>query len=151
MAFEHPFRTWRRPTTSSAAMWAPTRVNRRACSTLGLSSLEELIDRAVPESIRTHDGRWRGAKPTPSPASAILRRNDVFTSLIGMGYRTRHAAGHPPQRLGGPRGTRRTPRTSPRSRRDGLEALLNFQTMVIDLTGMEIANAPARRGDRRCE
>ena len=40
-----------------------------------------------------------------------------------------------------PAGTRRTPRTSPRSRRDGLEALLNFQTMVIDLTGMEIANA----------
>jgi glycine dehydrogenase len=118
----------------------------RMLDSLGLSSLEELIDRAVPESIRTRDPLR--VPPARSENDAVTRlrdlaqRNDVFTSLIGMGYSDTVT---PPVIL---RNVLEDPAWytaytpyQPEISQGRLEALLNFQTMVSDLTGMEIANA----------
>jgi glycine dehydrogenase len=118
----------------------------RMLDALGLSSLEELIDRAVPESIRTREPLR--VPPARSETDAVTRlrdlarRNDVFTSLIGMGYSDTVT---PPVIL---RNVLEDPAWytaytpyQPEISQGRLEALLNFQTMVIDLTGMEIANA----------
>ncbi|HMF04112.1 MAG TPA: glycine dehydrogenase (aminomethyl-transferring), partial [Acidimicrobiia bacterium] len=62
----------------------------RMLATLGIPSLDELIDRAVPESIRARDPLR--VPPAHSEADVVARlrelarRNDVLTSLIGMGY-----------------------------------------------------------------
>jgi glycine dehydrogenase len=114
---------------------------------LGLASLDELLDQTVPAAIRL------GPQPLGLPsglteraASARLRemaaRNQVFTSLIGLGY---HGTVTPPviQRnvLEDPAWyTAYTP-YQPEIAQGRLEALLNFQTMVADLTGMDLANA----------
>jgi glycine cleavage system P protein (glycine dehydrogenase) len=113
---------------------------------LGLSSLDELIDRAVPDSIRTRDPLRLPAPRRETDALARLRelaqRNQVFTSLIGMGYSdTLTPAVIQRNVLEDPAWyTAYTP-YQPEISQGRLEALLNFQTMVSDLTGMEIANA----------
>jgi len=113
---------------------------------VGAGSLDELIDKAVPESIRD---RTPLALPGPSTEANVLARagelaaeNQVYTSLIGMGY---HAAFTPPvilRNLVENPGwyTAYTP-YQPEISQGRLEAILNFQTMVSDLTGMDIANA----------
>jgi glycine dehydrogenase len=114
--------------------------------TIGLPSLNALADTAVPEGIRL-----RRALELPAPlgeheALARLRsvaaKNQPFRSYLGMGY---HDCLVPPviQRnvLENPGWyTQYTPYQSEISQ-GRLECLLNFQTMVCDLTGMEIANA----------
>jgi glycine dehydrogenase len=113
---------------------------------LGLESLDELVDRAVPESIRSHEPL--DLPPPCSEAEALARlrelasRNQVFTSLIGMGYSNTIT---PPVIL---RNVLEDPAWytaytpyQPEISQGRLEALLNFQTMVSDLTGMELANA----------
>jgi len=118
----------------------------RMLSALDISSLDELIDRAVPESIRTRQPLRVPAARSEADVVARLRelaqRNEVFTSLIGMGYSDTIT---PPviQRnvLEDPAWyTAYTP-YQPEISQGRLEALLNFQTMVSDLTGMDIANA----------
>ncbi len=118
----------------------------RMLGTLGLSSLAELTDRTVPESIRV---RQELDLPTALSEHAVLERlagmagrNDVLTSLIGMGY---SGTITPPVIL---RNVLESPAWytaytpyQPEISQGRLEALLNFQTMVSDLTGMEIANA----------
>src|SRR5690349_1444824 len=59
-------------------------------ATVGVGSLDELLDRAVPAQIRTRD---RLAVPEARTETEVLarlhelgERNEVFTSLIGMGY-----------------------------------------------------------------
>ncbi len=114
--------------------------------TLGVSSLDELIDQAVPETIRD---RTPLALPGAVSEAGVLSRlrelagtNEVFTSLLGMGYSGTFT---PPviQRnvLENPAWyTAYTP-YQPEISQGRLEALLNFQTMVSDLTAMDIANA----------
>ena len=111
--------------------------------TIGLPSLNALADTAVPEGIRL-----RRALELPAPlgeheALARLRsvaaKNQPFRSYLGMGY---HDCLVPPviQRnvLENPGWyTQYTPYQSEISQ-GRLECLLNFQTMVCDLTGMEI-------------
>src|SRR5438105_2550320 len=113
---------------------------------LGLSSLEELVDRTVPEAIRDRAPLALPAARSEAATIARLReladRNQVLTSLIGLGY---SATFTPPviQRnvLESPAWyTAYTP-YQPEISQGRLEALLNFQTMVTDLTAMEIANA----------
>ena len=113
---------------------------------VGASSLDELIDQTVPESIRR-----RAALNLPAPLGefdliarlrGIAARNQVHRSFIGMGY---HGCITPPviQRniLENPAWyTQYTPYQAEIAQ-GRLEALINFQTMVADLTGLPLANA----------
>lgn len=112
---------------------------------LGVRSLDELIDQTVPASLRQEEPlAW-----PPMTEGAVLQelrrigsRNSVRTSMIGQGY---HQTITPPaiQRniLEDPAWyTAYTP-YQPEIAQGRLEALLNFQTMVIDLTGLEVAGA----------
>ncbi|HXW00423.1 MAG TPA: aminomethyl-transferring glycine dehydrogenase, partial [Anaerolineae bacterium] len=113
---------------------------------LGVSSLDELIDQTVPPAIRLKQPLHLPQPLSESEALADLRhlaaQNKVFRSFIGMGY---YDCITPPvvQRniLENPGWyTQYTPYQAEIAQ-GRLEALLNFQTMVCDLTGMEIANA----------
>jgi glycine dehydrogenase len=115
-------------------------------ATMGLSSLDDLIDAVVPASIRLDKPLDVGSPVTESEMLSRLReiagRNVVNTSLIGMGYTgtvtppviLRNVLENPAWY------TAYTP-YQPEISQGRLEALVNFQTMVTDLTGMELANA----------
>src|SRR5580765_1053928 len=113
---------------------------------LGYESLEALVDAAVPDAIREREPLALGEGVSETEALAQLRdmggRNEVFTSLIGLGY---HDTITPPVIL---RNVLENPAWytaytpyQPEISQGRLEALTNFQTMVTDLTDMEIANA----------
>jgi hypothetical protein len=113
---------------------------------LGKTDLDALIQSAVPEGIRFQGSLNLPEALSESQALAALRaiasKNQVFRSHIGMGY---YDTLVPPviQRniLENPGWyTQYTPYQAEISQ-GRLEGLLNFQTMVCDLTGLEIANA----------
>ena len=113
---------------------------------LGYASLDELLEAAGPGTIRMDGPQNLGPGLSESEALAELRaiagRNQVFRSFIGMGY---HDCTTPPviQRniLENPGWyTAYTPYQAEIAQ-GRLEALLNFQTVVSDLTGLPIANA----------
>lgn len=113
---------------------------------LGLSSLDDLIDKTVPAAIRIQQPLELLPPKSEHTALAELQeiaaKNQLFRSYIGMGY---HDCFTPPviQRniLENPGWyTAYTPYQAEIAQ-GRLEALLNFQTMIIDLTGLEIANA----------
>lgn len=113
---------------------------------LGFSSLDELMEKTVPAAIRLDRTLQLPEAQTEYAAlaqlKAIASKNQIFRSFIGMGY---HDCITPPviQRniLENPGWyTAYTPYQAEIAQ-GRLEALLNFQTMVIDLTGLEIANA----------
>ena len=113
---------------------------------LGVTSLDDLIDQAVPASIRTDEVLAlppAGSEPEVlAQLRALADRNEVVTSLIGAGYHGTHTPGVILRNvLESPAWyTAYTP-YQPEISQGRLEALLNFQTMVTDLTGMDIANA----------
>jgi glycine dehydrogenase len=113
---------------------------------VGYHSLDQLIDDTVPGSIRQKVPLTWGAAMTEREALDKLRetanKNKVLTSLLGQGY---YGTITPPviQRniLENPAWyTAYTP-YQPEISQGRLEALLNFQTMVTDLTGLDVANA----------
>jgi glycine dehydrogenase len=118
----------------------------RMLDALDLRSLDELIDQAVPASIRDDKPlAIDDAMSEPEALShlrALADRNQVLTSLIGQGYYGTHTPGVILRNvLENPAWyTAYTP-YQPEISQGRLEALLNFQTMVCDLTGLEIANA----------
>ncbi|MBS9389976.1 MAG: aminomethyl-transferring glycine dehydrogenase [Dolichospermum sp. WA123] len=113
---------------------------------LGLSNLDDLIDKTVPQAIRFHQTLNLPAAQSEYAALAKLKqiadKNQVYRSFIGMGYYDcitptviqRNILENPGWY------TAYTP-YQPEIAQGRLEALLNFQTMIIDLTGLEIANA----------
>ena len=113
---------------------------------IGVGSLDELIDQSVPAAIR-QEGELKLQEPMSERdvlhhMREVIDKNNVLTSLIGQGY---YGTMTPPviQRniLENPAWyTAYTP-YQPEIAQGRLEALLNFQTMVTDLTGLEIANA----------
>ncbi|HET8599611.1 MAG TPA: aminomethyl-transferring glycine dehydrogenase [Segeticoccus sp.] len=114
--------------------------------TVGQPSLEALLDAAIPADIRTEERLDLPAAPSEhavlSELRALAGRNQVFTSMIGLGYYGTHV---PPvvQRkvLENPAWyTAYTP-YQPEISQGRLEALLNFQTVVSDLTGLTTAGA----------
>ncbi|RLK59421.1 aminomethyl-transferring glycine dehydrogenase [Actinokineospora cianjurensis] len=119
----------------------------RILDVVGVGSLEELAQHAVPESIREGDL----AIDLPAPATEVealaeLRdlaaQNATLTQMIGLGYYGTHT---PPvirrNVLESPAWyTAYTP-YQPEISQGRLEALLNFQTMVADLAGLPTANA----------
>src|ERR1700682_3937993 len=114
--------------------------------TLGFASLDALIDATVPAKIRLRGGLDLPKGITESEVLAYFRalaaKNQVFRSFMGMGYSDcvtppviqRNIMENPGWY------TAYTPYQAEIAQ-GRLEALLNFQTMVIDLTGLEIANA----------
>ena len=115
-------------------------------SALGLESIDELIAQALPDDIRTSRPLATGDSTPEHDALAALRgfasANEVTTSLIGMGY---HDTITPPVIL---RNVLENPAWytaytpyQPEISQGRLEALLNFQTMVSELTGLDVANA----------
>jgi glycine dehydrogenase len=114
--------------------------------TLGMSSIEELIAAAVPESIRANLALALPPASSEAEVAAELRalaaRNTVRSSMIGLGY---YDTVTPPvirrNVLENPAWyTAYTP-YQPEISQGRLEALLNFQTMVGDLTGLATAGA----------
>ncbi len=112
---------------------------------LGLSSLEALMEDAVPTRIRT-EGLDLPVAASEAGAAAELRElaalNNPLVAMIGLGY---HGTVTPPvvrrNVLEDPSWyTAYTP-YQPEISQGRLEALLNFQTMVADLTGLPTANA----------
>ncbi|MEO9823054.1 MAG: aminomethyl-transferring glycine dehydrogenase [Paracoccaceae bacterium] len=115
-------------------------------TTLGVGSLDELIEQTVPESIRQKEplemGKPKSERELIWHMKQVAKKNDVFTTMIGQGY---YGTVTPPaiQRniLENPAWyTAYTP-YQPEISQGRLEALLNFQTMISDLTGLEVANA----------
>ncbi len=113
---------------------------------IGVGSLDELIDQTIPASIRLKSPL---ALPEAMSEHCFLnklteaaQRNKLFTSYIGMGYYNtitppvilRNVLENPGWY------TQYTP-YQPEIAQGRLEALINYQTMVMDLTGMEVANA----------
>jgi glycine dehydrogenase len=118
----------------------------RMLETLGYGSLDELIGATIPASIRMRRPLLLGPERSEYELLIELRKlaskNQVLRSFIGMGY---HDCIVPPviQRnvLENPGWyTQYTPYQAEIAQ-GRLEALLNFQTVVIDLTGLPIANA----------
>ena len=116
-------------------------------STIGISSLDELINQTIPKQIRSKSALK--TLPTPLSEFEYLRElkqtaamNKVFRSYIGMGYNgtitpsviLRNVFQNPGWY------TQYTPYQAEIAQ-GRLEAILNFQTMVSDMTGLPIANA----------
>jgi len=113
---------------------------------LGCRNLEELISATVPESIRTRRPldlpKGRSEFELLAELRAIASKNQVFRSFIGMGYSDcitppvilRNVLENPGWY------TQYTPYQAEIAQ-GRLEALLIFQTMISELTGLEIANA----------
>lgn len=113
---------------------------------LGFSSLEQLIEKTIPPTIRLSQPLELPEPQTEYAAVAQLQeiaaKNQVFRSFIGQGY---YDCITPPvirrNILENPGWyTAYTPYQAEIAQ-GRLEALLNFQTMIIELTGLEIANA----------
>ena len=115
-------------------------------TTVGLSTINELIDRTIPAAIRLN--RELNIEDALSEydylnhIQALGAKNQIFKSHIGLGYNEtivppvilRNVLENPGWY------TAYTPYQAEIAQ-GRLEALLNFQTMIIDLTGMEVANA----------
>ncbi len=115
-------------------------------SKLGVATLDALIDQTVPESIRQTEPlafeKPRSERELLWEMREIAKKNEVFTTMIGQGY---YGTTTPPAIL---RNILENPAWytaytpyQPEISQGRLEALLNYQTMVSDLTGLEIANA----------
>ncbi|MDC3252652.1 aminomethyl-transferring glycine dehydrogenase [Crocinitomicaceae bacterium] len=113
---------------------------------IGVNSIGELIDKTIPEHIRM-EGELKISEALSehdylAHISELANKNKVFKSFIGLGYNEtivpsvilRNVLENPGWY------TAYTPYQAEISQ-GRLEALLNFQTMILDLTGMELANA----------
>ncbi len=113
---------------------------------VGAESLHALIDETVPASIRQKSridfGKSLSERRALDKVRATANKNKLLTSLIGQGY---HGTTMPPaiQRniFENPAWYTAYSPYQPEISQGRLEALLNFQTMVSDLTGLDIANA----------
>jgi glycine dehydrogenase len=135
-----------------AGSFAARHIGPRAAETaamlaaVGHETLESLVDACVPEGVRDRTPLNLPAAEDESAVLALLRErasaNDVYTSMIGLGY---YGTVTPSviQRtvLENPAWyTAYTP-YQPEISQGRLEALINFQTMVADLTGLPVAGA----------
>ncbi|HEY3249724.1 MAG TPA: aminomethyl-transferring glycine dehydrogenase [Ignavibacteria bacterium] len=113
---------------------------------IGVSSLDELINETIPESIRIKAGLDLGEAFSEQELLSLFKeyaaQNKLYKTYIGYGYYgtftptviLRNIMENPGWY------TQYTPYQAEISQ-GRLEALINYQTMVIDLTGLEVANA----------
>jgi glycine dehydrogenase len=119
---------------------------REMLGTLGVASLDALIDQVVPKSIRLSSPLALGEPVTELHAtnalSAHAMRNEIWRSFVGMGYYGTYTPAVIQRNVMENPGwyTAYTPYQAEISQ-GRLEGLLNFQQMVIDLTGLPVANA----------
>jgi glycine dehydrogenase len=119
---------------------------RAMLATVGYRTLDDLIDAAVPPSIRTPEALdvppADGEREVLAELRSVAARNTVAAPMIGLGYHgtvtpaviKRNVLENPAWY------TAYTP-YQPEISQGRLEALLNYQTMVADLTGLPVANA----------
>jgi glycine dehydrogenase len=125
----------------------PSEAEKKAMlATIGIDSISSLIDRTIPAQIRLKGELNIADAMTEQEylehVAELAGKNQVFKSFIGLGYHEtivpsvilRNVLENPGWY------TAYTPYQAEISQ-GRLEALLNFQTMILDLTGMEIANA----------
>ena len=114
--------------------------------TLELSSLEELVQATLPKGLASaqppHLPPARSETRALADLEKILSQNKPFRSLIGLGYHGTITPSVLRRNIIEDPGwyTSYTP-YQPEISQGRLEALLNYQTMILELTGMEIANA----------
>lgn len=114
--------------------------------TVGADSLDALIDQTIPKNIRLSRPlnlpRTKSEPEFLREFKKLIRQNDLFNNYIGMGYYNCHVPSVILRNVLENPGwyTAYTPYQAEIAQ-GRLEALINFQTMVMDLTGMEIANA----------
>jgi glycine dehydrogenase len=114
--------------------------------TLGAPSLDDLIERTVPSAIRLREQMAVDTSLTESEylehVDALASQNVLFRNYIGMGYYPTEVPSVIRRNVLENPGwyTAYTPYQAEIAQ-GRLEALLNFQTMVTDLTDMEVANA----------
>jgi glycine dehydrogenase len=124
---------------------------REMLGTLGLETLADLVRETVPASIRLSGpltlssipaDRELGESEVLGALRRLAERNQVFRSYLGMGYHDCLIPGVIQRNILENPGwyTQYTPYQAEISQ-GRLEALLNFQTMVADLTGLPMANA----------
>lgn len=116
------------------------------CQSLGITQIDDILDKAVPDSILSKTPLNLTETISEHAVISYLRkmreRNHVFVSMIGMGYYgtimpaviQRNVLENPAWY------TAYTPYQAEISQ-GRLEALLNYQQMIMDMTGMQIANA----------
>lgn len=139
-------------------------------ATLGLSSVNELVDQIIPGSIRMPEELamepGRPEHEALAELQGIAQRNQVFRSYIGQGYYpTRIPSVIKRNVLQNPAWyTAYTP-YQPEISQGRMESLVNFQQMVMDLSGLDLANASlldeataaaeamalCRRANRKCK
>ena len=113
---------------------------------IGVSTIDQLIDETIPSHIRLKERMKLPAALTEqellNEATAIANKNKLYKNYLGQGYYGTITPGVVLRNIFENPGwyTAYTPYQAEIAQ-GRLEALLNFQTMVIDLTGMEIANA----------
>ena len=113
---------------------------------LGCSSIHELIEKTIPSKIRLKTGLEFSKTITESKWLAdiqrISKKNKVFKTYIGLGYHDTETPSVILRNIFENPGwyTAYTPYQAEIAQ-GRLEALLNYQTMICDLTGMELANA----------
>ena len=116
------------------------------CKVIGVKNLDELINQTVPQNIRQKEklnfGKPKSERELLRYMKDVASKNKVMTTMIGQGY---HDTTTPPAIL---RNVLENPAWytaytpyQPEISQGRLEALLNYQTMVCDLTGLEVANA----------
>ncbi len=119
---------------------------KKMLDTIGLASLEELIDKTIPDSIRIKKDLAIPAAISEfeylTELKAVSLKNKVFKNYIGQGYYGTITPNVILRNIFENPGwyTQYTPYQAEISQ-GRLESLLNFQTMVTDLTGLPIANA----------
>ncbi|XP_070562534.1 glycine dehydrogenase (decarboxylating), mitochondrial-like [Ptychodera flava] len=113
---------------------------------IGLKSLEELVDKVVPENIRLNRELHLDSPVCENEVltklSEISSKNKTWRSYIGMGYYNCNIPTTIKRNiLENPGWTTQYTPYQPEVAQGRLESLLNYQTMVTDLTGLDIANA----------
>jgi len=149
---EHAMTEHRRPASDAASTFARRHIGpsprdiAAMLETVGVKSLGTLMAQTLPSAIRQKLPLDLGSPLSETEALAHMRelasRNPVFTSLIGMGYAgtvlptviQRNILENPAWY------TAYTP-YQPEISQGRLEALFNFQTMICDLSGLDVANA----------